>query len=116
MGDVRPDHRGFYQATPSQPNSSTPSHPNSSLNLLTGANANGSGSGFGRHQAQQSYSSTNTDGDGAYGGYGAMGQGDRSDLLHLEEGDASHAPVQSGVSEGSAMPGSQTGHSTLGGW
>lgn len=45
-----------------------------------------------------------------------MGQGDRSDLLHLEEGDASHAPVQSGVSEGSAMPGSQTGHSTLGGW
>jgi hypothetical protein len=123
MGEVRQDHRGFYQATPSHANSSTPSYPNSSTNLSIGANANGNAVAPGQHRAQQSYSSMNTDGDGAIGGYGGGGYGgggyggtapgQRSELFNLAGGDASNVSVsQSVLSEGSVPTGSQTSQST----
>ena len=118
MGEVRQDHRGFYQATPSHANSSTPSYPNSSSNLSTGANANGNAVAPGQHRAQQSYSSMNTDEDDAFGGYGGGGYGgtapgQRSELFNLSGGDASNVSVsQSVLSEGSVPTGSQTSQST----
>lgn len=106
MGELREERKQFYGMTRQRTN--TNNDVNGNNNNVT-PSQNGKGHQHQRqHRHQLSYSSTNTDGDGDGEGddnEGGIGEGDRSGVFGLDEGDMSFSSVTTGAGVGASQSG-----------